>query len=174
MNLLKNKPSELSQKDFLQHYSSIYEHSAWVAESLWSQLEVSFERSCFDTIEAVMAQMKYIVNTATREQKLSLLRAHPDLAGKAALAGELTEDSNKEQAGLGLDQCSAAEYETFQELNKCYKAKFNFPFIMAVKGATKEQVIAGFESRKNNSVNDEFQRAIDEVHKIAGFRLAEK
>lgn len=174
MNLLINRPSELSEQDFLEHFSSIYEHSSWVAESLWAQLEVSFDRTCFDTIEAMMAQMRYIVNLARKEQKLSLLCAHPDLAGKAALAGELTEDSSKEQADLGLDQCSVEEYQTFQELNEFYKSKFNFPFIMAVKGATKEQVIAGFEERKNNSLDEEFKRAINEVHRIAGFRLAEK
>ena len=174
MTILKNRPSELSKEDFLSHFAGIYEHSAWVAELLWSQLEVSIERNCFDSAAAVASQMKLIVNTAQSEQQLALLRAHPDLAGKAALAGELTDDSSKEQAGLGLDQCSPVELVKFQQLNTEYQSKFGFPFIMAVKGATKEQVIAGFESRIHNSTTEEFQRAINEVHKIAAFRLAEK
>lgn len=174
MKLLINKPSELSKSEFMSHFAGVYEHSDWVAESLWSQLEVSLDKQCFDTVESIAAQMKHLVNNAPMERKLALLRAHPDLAGKAALAGELTADSTKEQAGVGLDQCSPAEYEKFQTLNNAYKEKFAFPFIMAVKGATKDQVIAGFESRIGNSKEEEFQRAMNEVHKIAGFRLAEK
>lgn len=174
MTILINKPSEISKDEFMNQFAGVYEHSNWVAELLWDQLEVSVERVCFDTVEAISAQMKGIVDTASYDLKLALLRAHPDLAGKAALAGELTDDSTSEQAGVGLDTLSEEEFQRFQMINDSYKAKFQFPFIMAVKGATKIQIFDGFESRIDNAVDVEFTRAVNEVHKIAGFRLAEK
>ena len=174
MSELINKPSELSKDDFMHHFAGVYEHSDWVADLLWQQMEVSVERHCFDTLDAISAQMRHIVDTASHEQKLALLRAHPDLAGKAAMAGELTDASTSEQAGAGLDQLNEEEFQRFQTINDSYKAKFKFPFIMAVKGATKTQIFDGFDSRIDNSVEVEFARAVNEVHKIAGFRLAEK
>lgn len=174
MTLLINKPSQLSKNDFMQEFAGVYEHSDWVAELLWEQMEVSVERSCFDTIEAIAAQMRNIVDTASYDLKLALLRAHPDLAGKAAMAGELTDDSTSEQAGVGLDELTEEEFQRFQHINDSYKAKFKFPFIMAVKGATKVQIFDGFDGRIDNSLDEEFKRAVNEVHKIAGFRLAEK
>lgn len=174
MTTLINKPSELSKDEFMHQFAGVYEHSDWVAELVWEQLEVSVERICFDTVEALAAQMHDIVDTASYDLKLALLRAHPDLAGKAALAGELTDDSTSEQAGVGLDELSEEEFKRFQHINDSYKAKFEFPFIMAVKGATKIQIFDGFDSRIDNAVDTEFARAVNEVHKIAGFRLAEK
>lgn len=174
MTILKNKPSVLSKAEFMNQFAGVYEHSDWVAELLWEQLEVSVERNCFDTVDAISAQMRNIVDTASYDLKLALLRAHPDLAGKAALAGELTDDSTSEQAGVGLDELNEEEFQRFQHINDSYKAKFEFPFIMAVKGATKVQIFDGFDSRIDNSVEVEFARAVNEVHKIAGFRLAEK
>jgi len=174
MTILKNRPSALSKDEFMLQFAGVYEHSDWVAELLWDQIQVSIESECFDTIDAISAQMKGIVDTASYDLKLALLRAHPDLAGKAALAGELTDDSTSEQAGVGLDQLSEEEFQRFQHINDSYKTKFEFPFIMAVKGATKTQIFDGFESRIDNSIDVEFTRAVNEVHKIAGFRLADK
>ncbi|WP_438466251.1 2-oxo-4-hydroxy-4-carboxy-5-ureidoimidazoline decarboxylase [Marinomonas sp. PE14-40] len=174
MTILINKPSELSKEDFMAQFAGVYEHSDWVAELLWQQLEVSVEKQCFDTVDAIAAQMRQIVDTASYDLKLALLRAHPDLAGKAALAGELTDDSTSEQAGVGLDELNEEEFQRFQHINDSYKTKFEFPFIMAVKGATKVQIFDGFDGRIDNSVEVEFARAVNEVHKIAGFRLAEK
>ena len=174
MTILINKPSELSKEDFMAQFAGVYEHSDWVAELLWKQLEVSVEKQCFDTVDAIAAQMRQIVDTASYDLKLALLRAHPDLAGKAALAGELTDDSTSEQAGVGLDELNEEEFQRFQHINDSYKTKFEFPFIMAVKGATKVQIFDGFDGRIDNSVEVEFTRAVNEVHKIAGFRLAEK
>lgn len=174
MTILINKPSELSKEDFMTQFAGVYEHSDWVAELLWKQLEVSVEKQCFDTVDAIAAQMRQIVDTASYDLKLALLRAHPDLAGKAALAGELTDDSTSEQAGVGLDELNEEEFQRFQHINDSYKTKFEFPFIMAVKGATKVQIFDGFDVRIDNSVEVEFARAVNEVHKIAGFRLAEK
>lgn len=174
MAILKNRPSALNKDEFMHQFAGVYEHSDWVAELLWDQIQVSIERECFDTVDAIAGQMHNIVDTANYDLKLALLRAHPDLAGKAAMAGELTDDSTSEQAGVGLDELTEEEFQRFQSINDNYKAKFEFPFIMAVKGATKVQIFDGFDSRIDNSVEVEFIRAVNEVHKIAGFRLAEK
>ena len=113
-----------------------------------------------------------MIRKTENNTQLTLLRAHPDLGGKAALAGELTQSSSNEQAGAGLDQLTPPELKRFLALNMSYRDKFGFPFIMAVKGANKAQILAGFEARLPNNVDKEFRRALDEVHKIAGFRLA--
>ncbi|MBJ7537490.1 2-oxo-4-hydroxy-4-carboxy-5-ureidoimidazoline decarboxylase [Marinomonas transparens] len=164
--------SQLSETEFVSLLGSIYEHSPWVAEQLWQQ-KVQYPTGYFDDIAKIKNAMREIVEQSTEEQKLILLRAHPDLAGKAALAGELTDASKTEQSGVGLDQCSEDELVHFLQLNDAYRAKFAFPFIMAVKGATKEQVLAGFIERTPNDWQTEFDRAMVEVHKIAGFRLAD-
>ncbi|BDX03172.1 OHCU decarboxylase [Marinomonas pontica] len=163
---------QLNEADFVSLFSRIYEHSAWVAEALWRH-KSEYPSDYFDQIEKIKEAMIEIVEQSTEEQKLLLLRAHPDLAGKAALAGELTQESTSEQSGAGLDQCSEEELAYFLQLNDTYRAKFGFPFIMAVKGATKEQILAGFIERTPNDWQTEFDRAMSEVHKIAGFRLAD-
>ncbi|QRV23675.1 2-oxo-4-hydroxy-4-carboxy-5-ureidoimidazoline decarboxylase [Marinomonas foliarum] len=164
--------SEMEEADFIALFSSIYEHSTWVAEELWRQ-KMAHPSEHFDSIDKIKATMADIVEQSTDEQKLILLRAHPDLAGKAALAGELTHASTSEQSGAGLDQCSEEELAHFLQLNDTYREKFGFPFIMAVKGATKDQILSGFKARMPNDWQTEFDRAMSEVHKIAGFRLAD-
>ena len=104
---------------------------------------------------------------------LDLINAHPDLAGKAAIAGELTEASTSEQAGAGIHECTEEEFARFTELNEAYKDKFQFPFIMAVKGSNRHQIIAAFEQRIHNSPEQEFITALQEINKIALFRLAD-
>ncbi|ETX11382.1 OHCU decarboxylase [Marinomonas ushuaiensis DSM 15871] len=158
--------------DFVSLLSGIYEHSPWVAEQLWRQ-KSEHPIGYFDDIAKIQQAMRDIVDQSSDEQKLMLLRAHPDLAGKAAAVGELTDASKSEQAGAGLDQCTDIELAHFLQINDQYRQKFGFPFIMAVKGATKEQILAGFEERTPNDLETEFARAINEVHKIAGFRLAD-
>lgn len=160
------------EADFVSLLSGIYEHSPWVAEKLWRQ-KSEHPTDYFDDIEKIQQAMRDIVDQSSDEQKLMLLRAHPDLAGKAAAVGELTEASKSEQAGAGLDQCTEIELAHFLQINDQYSQKFGFPFIMAVKGATKEQILAGFEERTPNDWQTEFDRALSEVHKIAGFRLAD-
>ncbi|TYL47608.1 2-oxo-4-hydroxy-4-carboxy-5-ureidoimidazoline decarboxylase [Marinomonas sp. IMCC 4694] len=162
----------LNKADFISLFSGIYEHSDWVADALWHQ-KVQHPSGYFHDITSIKIVMANIVENSTDEQKLLLLRAHPDLAGKAALAGELTHASTNEQAGAGLDHCSEEELAHFLQLNNRYHEKFGFPFIMAVKGATKAQILAGFEARTPNDCQTEFDRAMSEVHKIAGFRLAD-
>lgn len=162
----------LDEADFVSLFGSVYEHSPWVAKQVWRQ-KAEHPKDYFDDIEKVQIAMKEVVDQSTDEQKLMLLRAHPDLAGKAALAGTMTNESKSEQAGAGLDQCSDEELARFLQLNDEYRSKFGFPFIMAVKGATKDQILTGFEERTPNDWQTEFDRALSEVHKIAGFRLAD-
>lgn len=160
----------MDKPTFLNLFGSIYEHSEWVADQLWREKEALL--SNIDNAAARIHQaMAAIVDSSTDEQKLVLLRAHPDLAGKAALAGELTIESTSEQAGAGLDKCSVSELAEFQSLNDQYKTKFEFPFIMAVKGANKVAILQGFKTRIHHSREEEFITAINEVHKIARFRL---
>ena len=100
-----------------------------------------------------------------------MIRAHPDLAGKAALAGELTDDSTREQAGAGLDQCSPEEMARFERLNEAYKAKFGFPFVMAVKGSDRYAILDAFEVRLENTPAEERRTAVEQINRIARFRL---
>jgi OHCU decarboxylase len=100
-----------------------------------------------------------------------LIRAHPDLAGKAQIAGELTADSTSEQASAGLDQCSIEEYERFQSLNEAYRDKFGFPFVMAVRNSSLAEILDAFGGRLENDPDVEFETALAEIHKIARLRL---
>jgi len=152
---------------FVGRYGGIYEHSPWVAEETF---EVSRE---IDDVDELARIFRKCVDLATNERKLELIRAHPDLAGKAALRGELTEESSTEQASAGIDQCSQEEYQQFQELNDSYKQKFGFPFVMAVRGSNRHEILAAFGRRLENDSKTEFDTAINEIHKIARLRLQE-
>ena len=115
--------------------------------------------------------MKRIVDTSSQEMKLNLLQAHPELAGKLAISGNLTKDSTAEQASAGLDQCSKEEFDEFSKLNFEYTKKFGHPFIIAVKGLTRSEILNSFYDRLDNDSKKEFSTAIGEVHKIARLRL---
>ncbi len=157
----------MSNPDFIKRYGTIYEHSPWVAEKAAAVLG----ETNADT-EWLASLMADIVDNAAAETQLALIRAHPDLAGKAQVAGELTADSTEEQSRAGLDQCSAEEYESFQSLNSAYKEKFGFPFIKAVRDSNRAEILAAFASRLGNNYNAEFETALQEIHKIARLRLA--
>ncbi len=105
------------------------------------------------------------------ERKLTLIRAHPDLAGKVAIARDLTEESSEEQASAGIDQCTPEEYAEFQTLNQQYKRKFGFPFVMAVRDSNRSDILQAFATRLENDTDTEFATAIAEIHKIARMRL---
>ncbi|WP_428034292.1 2-oxo-4-hydroxy-4-carboxy-5-ureidoimidazoline decarboxylase [Amphritea sp.] len=160
-------PSQMSRESFVSTFGDIYEHSAWVAEQAFDQ---GIDSRC-DEIEALHARMAKILLESDKQSQLDLINAHPDLAGKAAIAGELTESSTSEQAGAGISECTAEEFARFTQLNDAYKAKFGFPFIMAVKGSNRHQILAAFEERIHNSPEQEFSRALQEINKIAQFRL---
>ncbi len=159
---------QVSDVQFVQRFGGLYEHSPWVAEAVWSQIEevTSIE------VSDLAVRLRNVVDLATDEQKMNLLRAHPELAGKAAVQGELTPESTDEQSRARLDLCSAEEFAMFQKLNTAYNEKFGFPFIMAVRNSTREQILCTFESRLHNSVDDEFDTALQQVHQIAALRLA--
>ncbi|ATG72748.1 OHCU decarboxylase [Zobellella denitrificans] len=162
-------PSAMSRDEFVAAFADIYEHSAWVAETAFDQ-GLSAED---DEIERLHARMAGVLLAADKDAQLALINAHPDLAGKAAQRGELTEASTNEQAGAGINQCTAEEFARFTELNNAYKEKFAFPFIMAVKGSNRHQILAAFEERIHNDYDTEFDRAVKEINKIALFRLNE-
>jgi len=151
--------------EFVEKFGGIYEHSPWVAEEAASVVADASD------IEAIATVMADCVDNASREKRLELIRAHPDLAGKAQIAGELTEDSTTEQASAGLDQCSAEEYERFQSLNRAYHDKFGFPFVMAVRNSSRADILEAFGSRLENEPGEEFETAMAEIHKIARLRL---
>lgn len=155
----------MKEREFVQRYGGVYEHSPWVAEKAAPLVDDSAD---VDVIARVMADC---VDNASEERQLALIRVHPDLAGKAAIAGSLTDESESEQASAGLDRCTPEEYERFQALNTAYRRKFGFPFVMAVRNCSREQILAAFESRLENDYDEEFENALLEIHKIARMRL---
>lgn len=161
------QPSQLNRAEFVAALGDIYEHSPWVAEQAFERLSPQQR----DDIEAVHACMSQVVADADRTTLLALINAHPDLAGKAAVQGELTAASTQEQAGAGISQCTPDEFQRFTSLNDAYRARFGFPFIMAVKGSDRRQILAAFETRIGHSPDDEFACALREIDKIALFRL---
>jgi len=151
--------------EFVNRFGAIYEHSAWVAE------EAASVTTEIDDIEKLANLMADCVDNASTSKQLELIRAHPDLAGKAQVAGELTEESTSEQSSAGLDQCSVEEYERFQKLNTAYHEKFGFPFVMAVKNSSRDEILGAFSGRLENEPTTEFETALAEIHKIAHMRL---
>jgi len=134
---------------------------------------MSNDPDTLDTLDGLATAMAAQVNTADEAAKMTLICAHPDLAGKAALRDELTAESRSEQAGAGLDQCSAEELAEFTRLNSAYKQKFGFPFIVAVKGLDRHDILAAFRARLNHERAQEFETALTQIHKIARLRLAD-
>lgn len=165
MKFVKDPPSALGRSEFLARYGGVYEHSPWIAEAVWDAGEVS------DSVDALAAAMAAVVEAAGAAAQRRLLQAHPDLAGKLAVAGGLTDDSAREQAGAGLDRCSPEEFEAFQSLNAAYAARFGFPFIIAVRGLDRAAILERFRARVERAPADEFREALDQVHKIARLRL---
>ncbi|UTW11079.1 2-oxo-4-hydroxy-4-carboxy-5-ureidoimidazoline decarboxylase [Marinobacterium rhizophilum] len=164
-------PSTLSRDAFIQLLGDIYEHSAWVAEQTFDQARAENRMAELDSVESLHGLMAAQLMQASHEAQLALINAHPDLAGKAAVRGELTAASTSEQAGAGISECNAEEFARFTELNAAYKDRFKFPFIMAVKGSNRHQILAAFEERIHNSPEQEFARALAEINNIALFRL---
>lgn len=164
---LKPHPSELSLDAFIEHYGDIYEHSPWVAQAAWQ----TGLTSAHDHPDALADAMGLQLQQASSEQQIRVIQAHPDLAGKAALAGKLTQDSTSEQAGAGLDQCSPEEFARFEQLNADYKEKFGFPFVIAVKGLDRHAILEAFAQRLGNDAATERQTAIEQIIRIARLRL---
>ena len=157
----------LNQADFTAALGDIFEHSPWVAE-------VAAARRPFATLAALHQAMTDIVRVAPDDQKLALVKAHPDLAGKAARAGALTADSTNEQASVGLDRLSEAEFARFHRLNDAYQSKFGIPFIICVRRHTKDSILGEFERRLGEDSADAFETALREIFRIAALRLDQR
>lgn len=154
-------------------FGGAYEHSPWAAQRTLDD-KLAAERgfdSDFNSPCCVIPAMRKSVEAANAKEKDALIKAHPDLAGKLALSGSLTASSTQEQAGAGLDQCSPRELKKFQKYNAAYADKFGFPFIVAVKGLTRKDILKAFKKRLKNSETEERQTALEQIHKIAAIRI---
>ncbi len=155
----------MTREDFVSKFGGVYEHSAWIAEQAFLRIQ-SFNA------EDIHAAMKEVLAGADKQAKLALICAHPDLACAPADLGKLTQSSVSEQKGAGLNQCSPEEFAEFQQLNADYKKKFGFPFIIAVKGLTRLDILQFFRKRIAHAEDAEFATALEQINKIAGFRIS--
>ena len=163
-------PSRMPPALFVEAFGDIFEHTPQIAARAHAQGLTGAQDTASGLHAAMVAQMRAM----SREEKRALILAHPDLAGRLALAKQLTADSLKEQGSAGLDRLTPDELKRFTELNDAYKARFGFPFIMAVKGASKEAIMAAFEKRIGNDADAEFAEALTQIEKIAALRLADR
>jgi len=159
-----NKINKLSKSEFIKVFTNIFENERWIAEELYNQKP-------FDNFEALSSKILNIFETTSRDKQLKILNAHPDLANKTKIS-LLTPDSLKEQTSAGLDQCTEEEFSEFKKLNNTYK-KFGFPFILAVKGKTKIEILNNFRKRISSGPEIEFNEAVKQVKQIASLRLKE-
>tara|TARA_X000001036_G_C20492240_1_gene730287 strand:- start:424 stop:924 length:501 start_codon:yes stop_codon:yes gene_type:complete len=160
-----NKINSLSKSKFVEIFANVFENAGWIAEKL-------YDKKPFKDFQELSEKMLHIFVNTSDQNKLKILKSHPDLADKAKV-GLLTPDSNKEQNNAGLDQCSEKEFSEFKTLNNKYKKKFGFPFIYAVKGKSKMEILNNFKQRVTCDINDEFIEAIKQVKKIASLRINE-
>ena len=156
--------SALPQAEFSQALGAIFEHSPWIPERAWALRP-------FATVEELHRAMLQVVRTADPAERLALIAAHPELAGKEAAAGTLTDASTHEQRGAGLDQCTADELARLRGLNARYRERFGFPFVIAVKGRSRYQIMDAIEERLHNGRDAEFETCLEQIGHIARFRL---
>ena len=157
---------KMEREQIINLLKGIYEHSPWVPERLLSD-----NISEIKTKEELQLMMKKIVDNSSVIEKLNLINAHPELGKKLQKKEKLTKFSEDEQKSAGLDQCSDEEFKILTNLNNEYRLKFKFPFIIAVKGLNKNQIIDNMQKRVKNSKTKEFETAISEIHKIAELRI---
>lgn len=157
----------LSRERFVERFGSLYERSPWVAERAW-------EQKPFGSLEEMSRAFERAMREASGDAQLALILAHPDLAGKAAIAGDLTPESTREQTSAGLDRLSPEEYERFMQMNAEYREKFGIPMIVCVREHTKESILAQAEARLERSREEEIGTALDEIDKIANLRLQDQ
>lgn len=156
--------NRMDRDRFVAAFGPVFEHSPWVAERAWSSRP-------FADPAALHAAMVAAVRASAPEERLALLRAHPELAGSAARAGTMTADSVSEQGGAGLDRLAEDVAARFDRLNAAYRAKFGFPFIIAVRGRGRDEILAAFERRLENDAATELEAALQEVFAITRMRL---
>ncbi len=157
-----DKINKLSKPDFISIFGNIFEKTEWIAQK-------SYDLKPYKNYEELFLKMIEIFENTNKENHLKILNAHPDLA----VEKKLTKDSKKEQKNASLNQCTNEEFIEFKKLNEKYKVKFGFPFIIAVKGKNKEEILNSFRQRITNNINLEFEEAKRQVKKIASFRLSE-
>ncbi|HKR24464.1 MAG TPA: 2-oxo-4-hydroxy-4-carboxy-5-ureidoimidazoline decarboxylase [Allosphingosinicella sp.] len=167
MTLRIDEINALTAADFARRFGAVAEHAPWVAAA------AGLARPFADR-DGMIAAFAAAVEEAPPEAQLGLLRAHPDLAGKAALVGDVTADSRAEQRGAGLDTLTPDELARFTALNDSYRRRFGFPFILAVKGATKHRILAAFAERLDNPPEAELAEAVAQVCRILRFRIEER
>ena len=160
----KIPPSGLDRQAFIALYGGVYEHSPWFADTAWR----CAAKGSLDGLEGLAGALKDAVDDSDRQTQMDLIRAHPDLGGRL---GTLTAASRAEQAGAGLDACTPEEFAEFHRLNDAYKAKFGFPFIKAVRGFSRAEILEEFRRRLTHDPDTEFATALGEIHKIARLRL---
>jgi OHCU decarboxylase len=161
------RPSHMDRDEFISHYGSVFEHSPWIAERAYDDELGDAHNTAIGLHNALSRKFR----AATEEERLGVLTAHPDLAGKLAAAKRLTAESTSEQASAGLDALTAEEHADFTELNAAYMEKHGFPFIIAVKGLNKDKILSAFKTRVENDRDTEFKTACKQVERIALLRL---
>ena len=157
-----DKVNNLRKSDFISIFGNVFEKTQWIAEK-------AYNSKPYKNLEELFSKMMEIFENSKKEKHLEILNAHPDLA----IEKKLTEDSRNEQKNASLNQCTDEEFVEFRKLNNEYKKKFGFPFIIAVKGKNKEEILNNFRQRLTNNINLEFEEAKKQVKKIASFRLSE-
>ncbi len=167
MTAFATPPAPLDRDTFVARFGGVYERSPWIAERAFDA-GLTAEAN---TTEGLAGLLRAQVEAGGADRQLALLRSHPDLAGKLAVAGELTAASAAEQQGAGLAACTADEFERFQTLNAAYKERFGFPFIVAVAGYYRTEILEIFERRVGNDRDTELREALEQVHRIALLRL---
>jgi 2-oxo-4-hydroxy-4-carboxy-5-ureidoimidazoline decarboxylase len=159
-----DRVNKMSAAEFLAALGGVFEHSPWIAER-------AFASRPFADVTALHAAMKEVVKRAAREEQLALLNAHPELAGKEAQSGTMTRDSTSEQGSIGLNALSREEMQRISDLNRRYREKFGFPFIIAVRQHTKEGIFRQFEARLANDAETELAACLEQVFIITRLRL---
>jgi len=163
----------VDKESFLAAFGAVYERSSWVAVMVFDQaMEDGLDMTTLDA-DTLGARFQSVFMNASADRQLDVLRAHPALACGIAEHSLLTEDSRSEQAGAGLDQCSETEFVFFQEMNAMYFGKYGFPFIIAVKGRNRQEILTAFRERLSNSADTEFNTALSQVGQIARFRIGD-
>ena len=157
-----DKINKLSKSDFISIFGNVFEKTEWIAQK-------SHDSKPYKNFEELFLKMVEIFENSNKEIHIKILNAHPDLA----IEKKLTNDSKNEQKNASLNQCTNEEFIEFKKLNEEYKKKFGFPFIIAVKGKNKEEILNSFRQRITNNINSEFEEAKKQVKKIANFRLSE-
>ena len=157
-----DKVNKLSKSDFIYIFGNVFEKTEWIAQK-------SYDLKPYKNFEELFSKMMEVFENIEKEKHLEILNAHPNLA----VEKKLTKDSKKEQKNSSLNQCTEKEFLEFKKLNEEYKKKFGFPFIIAVKGKNKEEILNSFRQRIANNINLEFIEAKKQVKKIAIFRLSE-